>query len=139
MFSEYQALVGAAAIASVSVTLSSLESLSLWRQYRDDGLFSWSIHKARSPQLLTSLLIQLYDLAFGYPNVLGLHFCRIGLCAAVLLAHDHRVALALVCAGIGLISILLTIRGPDGKNGADQMAKIIFTSLAVALFSPHLM
>lgn len=40
------------------------------------------------------------------------------------------------CAGIALTSVLLTLRGPDGKNGADQMTKIIFTSLALALFSP---
>jgi hypothetical protein len=134
---EYVCLSIVAATAAISVLLSSLESLSLWNHYRREGLFSWQVHKARHSQLLTSRLIPIYDMIFAYPAVLWLLGLRMLFCGLVLLNLGHRYALLIGCAGIASTSVLLTLRGPDGKNGADQMTKIIFTSLALALLSPH--
>lgn len=117
--------------------LSSLESLSLAKHYRDDALFSWRIHRTRTRSLMRSRLLPVWDSLFFYPNILLLHVARIVSAILVVPCLHNRLQLAILCVVIALTSILFTLRGPDGKNGADQMVKVIFTSIGLCLLSPR--
>lgn len=135
--SEYKYLGIVAALSAVAVLISTLESLSLSAQYRNEGLFSWKLHRLRSAGIVSSPLINLYDPLFRYPNILALLGVRVALCIAVLLCLRWRSLLFLECGAIGALSVLFSIRGVDGKNGADQLTKITFLSLAFCLISPN--
>jgi hypothetical protein len=135
--SEYQSLAAVAAIASIAVLISSLQSLSLFSEYADSGLFSWHIHRTRNAGLMASPFLDLYDCLFQYPSVLGLFVFRVVCAAAVLFTLGHPRTLAIVCGLISLTAILLSVRGPDGENGADEMMLITFVALTIVLVSPH--
>jgi hypothetical protein len=134
--SPYGCLEAVASLSSVSLLISSLQSLFLFRHYADSGLFSWRVQRTRHPGLLRSPFLRVYDRLFSYPAILWLFTLRVILCAAVFFLLQHRNALQGICTLIAFVSIVLSIRGPDGENGADEMTLIMFVSLSIVLASP---
>jgi hypothetical protein len=137
IYSAYSCLQLVTLLGSVAVILSSCESISLRTHYRNQGLFSWRVHRMRSARTVHSPFIRVYDQLFTYPAVIYLLAFRVTCCLAIPFAITHRYALASICGAIAFMSILLSIRGTDGKNGADEMSKITFLSLMIAFFSSH--
>jgi hypothetical protein len=132
-----RSLMLTAMIAGIGAIVSSLESLSLSRHYTDHSIFSWKIHRTRTKALLNSRLLVAFDRVFCYPAILVLHGIRVVAAALLIACIDHRLLFATFCLVIALLSILFTVRGPDGKNGADQMIKVIFTATGLCLLSPN--
>jgi hypothetical protein len=136
--SEYRCLQVIALTSSLSVLLSASESLSLRAQFKEQGLFSWRIQRTRGSSLLRSRLLPLYDRIFDYPGVLWLFALQIISALLIPFGFPHRPFFATDCALIAAVTIVLSIRGNDGRTGADQMAKITFCSLALALTTSNI-
>jgi hypothetical protein len=134
--SAYEELVLVSLIASIGVTVSSLECLSLAKHYRESGLFSWRVHRLREPSLYRPRMIHFLDRCFAYPSILVLFAIRCVAAILIFILHEQRFAICALTAIVGIISVGLALRGPDGKNGSDQMSKMTFVSLALAFSSP---
>lgn len=138
-FSEFSCLLAVTLLSSVSVAVSSAESLSLSSHYRDIGLFSWRVQRTLNGRRLRSPLLPIYDLLFRHPIVGYLHAIRLVCCLVIPFCINERLLVAVACGIIATISLMVSVRGPDGKNGADQMAKITFVSLALSFSSPNIL
>jgi hypothetical protein len=135
----YKTLASVSMLASVGVIISTLECLSLNQHYRDSGLFSWRVHRLRDPRLYKRGVLSILDNFFKFPNILGLFIVRGSTALLIFFLHDHRLVMIFLTGVLGLTSTTLAIRGPDGKNGADQMSKMIFLSLPLAFVSTDLL
>jgi hypothetical protein len=135
--SPYQCLITVLLIAAVGALVASLEMLSLSSQYRDGGMFSWRLHRLIRPGVAKSRLLPLYDQLFSYPSILYLTLLRAACLVGIFIEYrDQRYLWPLVLI-VASVSVLYTLRGPDGRSGADQMTKVIYVSAALALLSPH--
>lgn len=134
---EYEFLQLVAVIANLSVLVSAIESIYLSKHFREDGLFSWKIQRTRDRGLLLSKLLPVFDSLFGFPNVLILIGLQILASVSLWAAYRDRMVLAAACGLIAITSIALSIRGNDGRTGADQMNKMTFLALFVAFLSSN--
>jgi hypothetical protein len=113
------------AIVCVGVAIASMEMFFVRDILKDDGFLSWRVNRLTRPRLTRTLGLFGLDAAFDYPNVLVLIALRTAAAAAVVgavaLHLDTRapLAVAVVC------TLLLTLRGPQGNDGSDQMASIL--------------
>jgi hypothetical protein len=116
------------AIVCVGVTIASIEMFFVRDILRDDGFLSWRVNRLARPQLTRTLGLIGLDAVFEYPNVLSVVALRAAAGAAVVgavaLHFDTRAPLALVVA----TTLLLTLRGPQGNDGSDQMASILLVA-----------
>lgn len=136
--SELPLLRMAAALCSVGAAISAAEALRHRALFRNDGLFAWRLHRMRNRRLLTSPLRPLYDRIFGFRGVIVLLVCQLILSAATLILTSvgiGRLGLSLFCGALSLLLIVLAIRGADGKNGADHMAKMMFLAIFAGTLS----
>lgn len=121
-------------IAAVGVIVSSFEMLSNRSHCQSSGLFSWEMQRGSSARLY---LPRVDNLVFEYPNVLWFIGIRIVAACSIPLVLANRIYLLIASLVIALVSVLLTVRGGDGRNGSDQMTSIIFVSLALSLLSSN--
>ncbi|MGC2741577.1 MAG: hypothetical protein WA672_00210 [Candidatus Angelobacter sp.] len=133
--SEYGCIEAIAVISSISVFITSLEGFALAAHYSDGELFSWKLHRLRSRYAANKTLERLQSRFFDLPGVFLILGIRVAFCILAVTRSRSRLDLLLACVGITVTSMLLSYRGLDGKNGADQMTKITFVSLSLALFS----
>jgi hypothetical protein len=133
--SEYGCLEAVAVISSISLFITSLEAFALAGHYRDGELFSWKLHRLRSRYTANQAIESLLKNIFDPPGILLILGTRIAFCILVITFSRSRRELLVSCFGIAVTSLLLSFRGLDGKNGADQMTKITFVSLTLALMS----
>jgi hypothetical protein len=130
--SAVEACVWVGRISSVGVLISTAEMFCIRRYYGCDSLFSWAIHRSRSTQFLNSRLMRIYDRLFVRPGLSIILFLRIFGALACLLS-GHLLWLFLVGSVlVAAASNLLTLRGPDGRSGSDQLMCITFTALVIA-------
>jgi hypothetical protein len=133
--SEYECVQAVAIISSISVLITTLEAFALAKHYRGNELFSWRLHRLRGPHTANHALGELLRRLFEPPGVFIMLGLRAMSCIWVIAGSRSRYQLLLGCLGITITSLLLAYRGLDGKNGADQMTKITFLSLTLALIS----
>jgi hypothetical protein len=128
-----------AACLAIAILISSLEYLSLRREFRSDGMFSWDVfgHKP----FAVSSLTRLRNAILGAQGSVVVLFIRIaaGLGLLFNVVHlDARVCfpcLALIMA----TEILLLYRNPFPLEGADQMCIIVAAGLLVAMVNQSLL
>ena len=124
-------------IAAIGVLISSLEMLAVREHYRSGGLFSWELNKSRLSASGKRRLSVVFGRLFEYPGVLLLVGVRIFAACSIPFVLTSRVYLLVAASVIAIISILLTVRGIDGQNGADELCSVIFASLSLSLLSDN--
>jgi hypothetical protein len=123
---------------AVGSSITAAELLTLDVALRDDGLLSWRVQSLTHPRITRLLATLGIDRCFRYPEVLGLIGTR--LLAALLL-------IAAICCHwsvrpelfvLTLVTLLFTLRSPQGNDGADRMGLIILVtgSLADVIHTP---
>lgn len=132
---EINVLSIVATISAISVIISSLEWLFLYKQFRDDGIYSWPIRKSRTKYLLNGFFSHFFNTVFQYPNVLFLIGAKLSFSIVILFSIGNITLLTISSVVIAFSSILLSFRGLSGFSGADQMSKITFTTLSLCLIS----
>lgn len=141
MFTDFDVFFGnelnvislVAFLSAISVIISSLEWLSLYRQFKDGGVFSWSLWKSGKKILGYKLLRVLFESIFRYPNVLLLLGIRILAATGIFFFWHNMQGLFFSSLVIAISSILFSFRGLSGTSGADQMSKIVFSAMAICL------
>lgn len=128
-------LILTAVIAGIGVLISSSETIAIREHYQSDGLFSWEIKRVRSSRMGRGPLLYVADTLLHYPNVLVLVGIRIIAVLLIGIFLVNRQYLIVPVAVIAVTSALLGVRGKEGRNGADQMSALIFTSLFLSLLS----
>jgi hypothetical protein len=121
-------ILGITSFITVGATISTLEWLTNWRQFRDGGLFSWQVVETR-PALAGTLLGKLTGMFLAYPNVLGLLALRLIALIALLPAMASGRFVAWVLGVVVATTVLLNVRSPYGMDGSDQMATQVFGAL----------
>lgn len=120
-----------------TVILSSLEILSVRREFRDEGWFSWQICRNISPPTRVAVIDRCAEVAFRYPQVLYLVGIRlvsgIALVALPFGPAASTMAAALAC----LTTFALAYRCPFGQEGSDQLALVLSGSLLLAALGRH--
>jgi hypothetical protein len=111
--------------------------LAVRQHYRNGGLFSWEINKSRLSASGQGRLSVVFRRLFEYPGVVWLIGVRILAACLIPFVLTNRVYLLIAASIIAIISILLIVRGADGRNGADEMCLVIFASLSLSLLSDN--
>jgi hypothetical protein len=119
------ALHAVEAIVCFGVFIASTEVLFVRDILQEDGFLSWRVNRLARPGVTRVLRLAGLDRAFDYPGVLGLIAGRALAALAVVLTAaaglDTRIPLLLTA----LLTALVTLRGPQGNDGSDQMASIL--------------
>jgi hypothetical protein len=117
-------------LLAATQTLSSLELLSKGSIFEDDGILGRRLAMLRSAwmqrPLMRSVLWHLWE-----PGTFrGLLFARLAVALAVALFPSQTVPLAALTA----LNILVSLRLPSGRDGADQMSSIALAALTLGAF-----
>jgi hypothetical protein len=131
-------LRGAEVFVAVGSSITAAEILTLDVALRDDGLLSWRLQRLNHPHIARLLAMFGIDRCFRYPEVLGLLGIRLIvallLIAAICFHWSVRPELSILTA----VTLLFTLRCPEGNDGSDQMSLIILLvgSLAEIIHTP---
>ena len=123
---------------AVGSSITAGEMLTLDVAFRDAGLLSWRLQRLNHPRIARLLAMLGIDRCFRYPEVLGLLAIRLImallLLAATCLHWSVRPELAILTG----VTLLLTLRCPEGNDGSDQMSLIILlvSLLAEVIHTP---
>ncbi|GHF60367.1 hypothetical protein GCM10010218_47230 [Streptomyces mashuensis] len=134
-YTAYTALRLVEVLASAGVLLGSLERLARPRALDDASLASWPVLRLRRPGYATGVTGAVLTPLVAYPAVLGLHGLRAAAAAGCLWPTAGPVHAAL----LGLVVVtgaVLTLRGGQGGEGADQLLRIVFCALLLAAVHP---
>jgi hypothetical protein len=124
-----------AVTSSVGVVISCLEMLTLHHEFSPTGLFSWDVQRIRSSWFRNGILFPLYDRIFAYPAILLVIAARLTGALLIPFGYGNHFRFWAGCIIVGVTSLLLAVRGTDGRNGSDQMTAVTFVSLALSLSS----
>jgi hypothetical protein len=130
-------LAATSIIAAIGVVISSLEMLAVRQHYGSGGLFSWEFHKSRLSASGRRRLSGVGGVLFEHRGILLLLVVRILAACTIPFVLTNRVHLLAAAAVVAVSSMLLTVRGTDGRNGADEMHTIIFPALSLSLLSDN--
>jgi hypothetical protein len=123
-------------IVALGATLAGCELLYIWKEYDDQGLFSWPVVRSSYRFALKSKFRAFLDALFGYPQYLYLPGLQIVFALALLLDifphHRSYFLLAML-----LIHLLSTLRNPQGSDGTDQMQTILLAALVCYYATPN--
>lgn len=119
-------VVGFSAIASI---IGALEWIALRGHLRDDQIYSWQVQKAARPAGSG------IDRLLAYPTVLAVPAAEVFLSLALLAPGLPQYAAGLCCLGVAFCYFLLSLRGIDGFNGGDAMAKVVMLVGAICFLS----
>jgi hypothetical protein len=122
-------------ISGISSLVATLEWLYLYRQFRDDGLYSWKIMRISKQLKVSKLLLCFLDFAFKYPNLLIILVIQLLTTVSLAVPEQTNLSLGIECAIIASCYFLITYRGVNGFNGADSTTKIIFTAASICYLS----
>jgi hypothetical protein len=125
-----------AKICALSALLLSAETIAVRSHYRDDGIFSWAVSKWRLRSRPLIMGLPQVDILFSRPGVVMLNVLRMAGALMLVAGPETRAVLWSGCAVIAATSHILTARGTDGRNGADQMVCIVYTAITIGLISP---
>ncbi len=121
--------------ATVGLAISTLEFIALGKEFRDNGIFAWSVIKTRDLKQETLALAKAKDILYGRKGTLLILFLRLTALLIILfflLRKNLHIDLSLVLLSIVLATmLLLNYRCTLGADGSDQMLAIIFFSLTV--------
>jgi hypothetical protein len=120
-------VLAGSAIASI---IGSTEWLYLRRHFRDWELYSWKV------QLLSAgRLRRAAGPLIAYPQVQVLLIIQILLSILLLVPGLSGRAVGLCALGVAFCYFLLSLRGIDGFNGGDAMAKVVTLACGTAFLS----
>lgn len=106
--------------------ISSLEFVSIRREFKNEGLFSWRILKFQNNQHISSpFLGAIVNKLFNYTGFMTLLFVRIiALCLLILFPIDS-LFFTIVALLLSAILLIMQYRQSYGGEGSDQMSIII--------------
>ncbi len=127
-------------LASTGVLISSMELLTLKKEFEAGGLFSWYVLRTISRATLTvgtGRSNRVVSHPFFVPAVMGARAI-----AALALIYfnlfNKNQALGIVCVfGVIAASLIMHFRAPLGLDGSDQMSLIIFVAVGVHQVFPE--
>lgn len=124
-------------LASAGVLISSMELLTLKKEFEAGGLFSWYVLRTISRATLTvgtGRSSRLVSHSFFVPAVMGART----LAALALIFFNKNQALGIVGVfGVIAASFIMHFRAPLGLDGSDQMSLIIFVAVGVHQIVPE--
>lgn len=123
-------------LAAAGVLIASLEFLARPHALSDSSLASWPILRLRHPHLSGGFAGTVLNGTVAYPRVLGVLAIRAMAATCLVFTQLHGLVHAALLATVVMASAVLTLRGPSGGEGADQVLRIIFWVLLLAALHP---
>lgn len=112
----------------VALFLTTIEYLTILRQFGDNGIYSWKMIKLNSFPNMVKLRL---GFLFNQPGMLIMLLLRL-VCSVALFISPQSYFTVYLLAIVVSTSLLLAIRNPIGNDGSDQMSVIIGISLFIA-------
>jgi hypothetical protein len=126
---QHSAISLVARLAAVGVIVACAEFIADPKPLQDQGLMSWKVGQLRNGWLTASE--SPLDPVLRYPNVLAVVGLRMLLAAVILFAPTALLRSAWFVTPAALLNAVFILRTAYGHDGADQMAWIIFSGLAI--------
>lgn len=122
-------------LACIGALISSAEYLAISREFRSDGVFSWSVFSSRPECVNHEAIFRSIGFVFGYRGFVTLHSVRIISCVVlpIVLGND-LVTIPLMLIVIAS-SLILSFRDLVGNDGSDQMSLVVFGGLSIVSLS----
>lgn len=124
-------------ITAIGAALDGLEQLATARSVRNEGPFSWELHRERANRLLGPTTVKLLDPAFRYPQWLVVPGIRVLAAAGLLVGRPNARARAAMSATLCATAVAKTVRNRFGGDGSDHMSFITLTASALADIFPN--
>jgi hypothetical protein len=123
-------------LAGVGALISSTEFLFNWRQFREDGIFSWTVveagRQARNPAVSRWL-----GAFLGYPSVLAILSIHVaGALLLVISAARGTLSLPLLLI-VSAAHMVINYRNQPGLEGSDQMMAIVIFAMLFYSAAPE--
>jgi hypothetical protein len=115
----------------IGLAISSLEYLLIAREFRQDGLFAWGVMASRPIVARYRSLFAHIQFIFEHRSLVAVNVIRLAACLALPWVLGDRALAFTLFLTVASISILISFRNFVGADGSDQMAVIIFVSLAI--------
>lgn len=129
-------------VYSVSVILTSLEYLSISRQFSDVGYYSWKVFRitGQVPRL-SARLMTLQNVLLGRTGVRTLLLLRLTAAVGAITSPLGTWRQWLALAMLAVLSCIFSWRQKYGEDGADQMTNLVGITLflVVGPFQPELL
>lgn len=93
---------------------------------------SWEIARLRQPWLARGRVAGLLDCALSYPNIIWLLILRVSVAALMILGPGGLITRPWIILIAAVLCWLFVMRTSYGQDGADQMAYILYTGLAIS-------
>jgi hypothetical protein len=120
-------------LVGISLFIGSLEHLSILREYRLGGLYSWSVFSTQYTEPGSPALRPILGALFGYSGVRILLCCELA-SALWLLIPNLPISFYLVpVMGALFIKLALAYRSCYGSDGSDQMETVVLAGLLSTL------
>lgn len=128
-FGPYELLRVVVAFSAVASIIGSLEWLALRAHLQDSEIYSWRVQQIAHDR------VRLFDRLFAHPTVVVLPTAQVLFSAALLFPGLSPALAGWACLGAATCSLFLSLRGIDGFNGGDAMAKVVLLLGAICFLS----
>lgn len=126
-----------ALLAACGIAVTTTEFLVNWREYREDGMYSWSIARERRVLIAHPRLSRTVELFLDVPGF----WCVLALRLIAALTVVAAVAIFGTLPPAAVVLLLVTtlavaFRHSYGMDGSDQMSSILVIALTLYCLSP---
>ncbi len=121
-----------AAIVGIGVSLSSVEFIVNWQDYRSTGLFSWSIQSQRRTPIGGPRIARLSSgIGSGYSFLVVVVVRLLATLALLAILFATASLSAALVVTVLLTTVFIHARHAYGLDGSDQMTTIVLAGLAI--------
>jgi hypothetical protein len=131
VYSTYSLIIR---LFAFGITISSLEYLTTLQMYSENGIFSWEVSKLTPKILKSSLHSDRLNFLFGKYAIFTLTVFRL-ISAVYLFICPISAATVYLIAILAFFALYIDFRDAVGKDGSDQMNKIISLTLFITFVS----
>lgn len=125
-------LASTAALACVSLVVTSTEYLAISNEFGSAGAFAWRIFGSRPECVNNAWLFRRIEFLFGRRGCALLQCLRVVFCALALFSLAAGGSPAVYLGAILVLSLVHSYRGLVGADGSDQMMTVVFCALFFA-------
>ncbi|MEP0262704.1 hypothetical protein [Dokdonia sp.] len=121
----------------VGISISTIELLYNWKNFKDDRLYSWKVISTRGYFSEKNTLHKLANFLLKYPNFIGVIILRLIIILLLVVPGIWGFSQAPLFLALVLTSLMINYRSPFGQDGSDQMSTIVIIVLFLYHINPE--
>ena len=117
-------------LLSVGIIITSLEYLSIHKEFKSDGVFSWKVFSSRPEYFNLPPLFKKFNFIFDHIGFILLHSLRLFSAVFLPFVEIHWIKIVLLLF-LFISTLFFSFRNIVGNDGSDQMNSLIIVTLMI--------